>query len=388
MENKSYFSYEDIYCDETGVYWLFAYDFNGLFSFSDGGYSYVTSIDGYSFDSVCLFGAIAGIGNKIVLVPAKADHIVVFDKKTCRYEKYAILDIEEGYNENAKFFAVARYKEDFYLIGRCYPAIIKFNPYSGEQKYYYLASFDGFFGCKGKDIFRHNYCIKDNLLFIPCSYTNKVFVFNLETGEGKFLSIGAENMRYSGICYDGTRFWLSPLCGNVAVNWEFDTNDWNEVKLLTNETDGARISFVGCAFLKNNVYFIPANTSDLVLLDIGNHHQRKLNMLEKKLKVGPIKCYFVYRDELVCVSAYEGEHFKILTEKDEIILEPLKVKDSLQEIRALYKENFTDVSGPVLEKKFFEIEDLIDLLGDLKRKEVNSNTDETIGGSIWLKLNE
>ena len=223
QKNKSFFTYEDIYFDENNIGWMFSYDFNGLFFIKNDCISYVTSIKEYDFDSIRLYGAISGIRNKIVLAPTRADGIVIFDTASHEYDFVRLRDIDCDYDKNAKFFSIAKNGEYLYLIGHCYPAIIRINPLNKIIDYFYMEEFEGFKEWNGGEIFRKDYLIKQQKLYIPCAYTNQVLAFDFETNKGKFMDIGSEGMKYSGICSDGRNAWLSPIYGNRMLQWEIET---------------------------------------------------------------------------------------------------------------------------------------------------------------------
>ncbi len=388
IENKSYFMYENIYCDKYNVYWMFAYDFNGLFSMKGDRISYIMSLKEYPFDSIRLFGAISGVGDKIVLAPTRADNIIIYDSKTYEYEMIPVCDIEEKYDKNAKFFSVARYKDCLYLIGHCYPAIVKVNPSNGITNYYYLKEYDGFGEWNGGDIFRKDFILKDNLIFIPCAFSNKVFIFNFDTGEGSFNTVGPSSMKYSGICSDGSICWLSPIYGNTMIRWEKDTNKYEEIVLRGNEQRDNRLSYVGCLFFKGNVYVIPAYKNKLVIMDIRNETQEVFDVLGKNCPtISPIRCYYIKDDNMVLVSAYEGEHCRVVRDNEKKYrLEEITICGSLQVFKKMYKENVSGVSEPIEEKSFFNLNDLFDVIKNSDKKCFDGENSDRIGCAIWKNI--
>lgn len=388
QKNKSFFTYEDIYFDENNIGWMFSYDFNGLFFIKNDCISYVTSIKEYDFDSIRLYGAISGIRNKIVLAPTRADGIVIFDTASHEYDFVRLRDIDCDYDKNAKFFSIAKNGEYLYLIGHCYPAIIRINPLNKIIDYFYMEEFEGFKEWNGGEIFRKDYLIKQQKLYIPCAYTNQVLAFDFETNKGKFMDIGSEGMKYSGICSDGRNAWLSPIYGNRMLQWEIETGKYTEIELDGYDHRDGKMSYVGCIFFKDKIYAIPAYRNKLTILDLKRKRQNVFDVSENRYTtIAPIRCYHVRGDRLIFVSAYEGEHYGVITDVDgNYELKSIIIEGSLEVVKELFKTNVLNIPDFIEEKCFFDLKDFfITIQKNIKENGI-FNDKGTIGKLIWNEI--
>lgn len=58
--------------------------------------------------------------------------------------------------------------------------------------------------------FRTHHAVRGEWLYLASCVDNTVLKFNLKTNEYKWLSIGSDDNKFSGIVYSLNDFWLSP----------------------------------------------------------------------------------------------------------------------------------------------------------------------------------
>lgn len=156
---------------------------------------------------------------KLILVPMTAKKIWIYDLKKNSWQ-----GIERKYmaNEDShkEIFRAVEYKNNLFLIGSSYPAIIRMDldNYGLEywkEPYDFLASVRNNNEC----YFRADHLLVNNQLFLASCLNSFVLRLNLDTFDFTWLQVGENGFRYSGITWDGENYWLSPRFGTPIVKW-------------------------------------------------------------------------------------------------------------------------------------------------------------------------
>lgn len=160
------------------------------------------------------------LDNKLFFSPMNAKKIWRYDLATREWKGFA-RKVYGALNCGHMFQAVEHDKKIFFL-GSSYPAIIVLDTITErieyiEKPYEYLNE-------KAQEendsYFRTDYVKIDNKIYMASCVSNEIFVFDLDTYKFEFVAIGEKNYRYSGIMYDGNKYYLSPRKNTPIVTWD------------------------------------------------------------------------------------------------------------------------------------------------------------------------
>lgn len=156
--------------------------------------------------------------NFLVFTPLAAKKILIFNCDTKQWKEIHVQDK----NVQLKFFQTLFYEEKLYLIGTCYPSILKVDLENGNVTYY-DEIFENIPDSEAKNqnaFFRNDYARCGQILYLASCMGNHVLKFDLKTGEFEWIEIGKAKNCYSGMTWDGRYFWLSPRDNTSIVRWD------------------------------------------------------------------------------------------------------------------------------------------------------------------------
>lgn len=166
-----------------------------------------------------LYGNILCSNNKLILVPLNATKIWMYDLHN---EEWTGVGIPNNKSKGNHFFGGMLNGNWIYLFGYNYQGILKVNICTCEVIHISIdeAFFDSNYADKG--LFNWNYVVNNNYLLTPFMCVNKILQLNLQTDEVAYINVGDCSNTYSGIAWDGEKYWLSPREGQKYVIWDGD----------------------------------------------------------------------------------------------------------------------------------------------------------------------
>lgn len=302
-------TFENACVIDNRVY-FFSYEMNGLFEIDlkEKRCNYIGTLKKYN-SRIRLIGDLIYSGGKIIMAPMSADDFVIYDLKD-KTEKYIPVQKSSSSENSCKFFTAILRGTDVFFIGHWYPAIVKLDLTSGTAAYYND-------WCKKDDtehdFFRHDYCIQDEKIILPCCDSNKVMTFDMKDGKTQFYEVGAKERKYAGIVYDGKSYWLTPRFDNVVVKWGGLTgNEYTEIEIEDEEKPFVRreLSY-GQSFLVNDhVIILPLYDNPVCMIDTKTDALKTISsewiVKNNNLIIAPIRGGFVYEDKLYVSNSYDS----------------------------------------------------------------------------------
>lgn len=227
-----------------------------------------------NFDNVGLFGNLLYVNNKLVLVPLMANRIWIFDIATSKWDS---INLDESINGlRAKFFGAIPYDKYVYLLGHYYEGIIRLDL---SNKSIELIPIHISRDIENDGLFMWDYCMDNNLCYIPSLLTNQVYILNLENGSINVRDIGSNKNRYAGITWDGQFYWLAPRRNGSYVRWdgkdgfiEFDLPNGfenDEFYFLGVYMDGDEVVFPGMIGKSMTLRFNKESPTDVKIINEG-----------------------------------------------------------------------------------------------------------------------
>lgn len=173
------------------------------------------------FDTERLGSKILSWQNHLIFAPMNGKKIWQYDLLKKTWKGYDIKKLI-GLNNLCKMFQAVEYNNGFVFIGCNYPALTVLNPDSGEI-FYIEKPYEEYKDLEiiENDVFFRTDCVlKGEMLYVASCLTNTVLKFNLATYEYKYIRIGSDDMRFSGIDYDGEFFYLAPRKKGALIQWD------------------------------------------------------------------------------------------------------------------------------------------------------------------------
>lgn len=229
-----------------GYLYFFSVDFNLLYKLeiSTGEISLLSSIPEENIFAERRCIKLVYYKDYLYLAPLTADKIWRYCLTDGSWKGYELKKLP-GYKGINAFCDAVLYDEKIFFIGCRYPAIVILDLNTDELQYCEnvftnhlreLAdlSIDSFFICEG--------VVNNNLIYMASCLSNMVMIFNMDTLECEYVSVGNERNCYSGIGYDGSYFYLSPRKKRDAVRWDGGNGFENiEMQYLTANDDTAKV---------------------------------------------------------------------------------------------------------------------------------------------------
>ncbi len=248
--------------DEQGM-WLLSKTASGLFRYErkTSEIRFIGSFPDEGLEKTHLFHFGARLGQKLYFAPMSAAHIGVYDLTEGSFSsidlpKFVHESIQD--NTSMKFSHIAAFGDHLFLLGRSYPAIVRYDTKMNTFSQYtdWLPAFEKLRFDKDGNGLRYftRMAVVGSVLaaVIPCA--NAVTLFDMKTCVSTVYQVGSSGNRYSGICFDGAYYWLSVYEGHIVVRWNAQTGQWKEI------TTGVRcgaLAFSDILWFKNHLWVVP-----------------------------------------------------------------------------------------------------------------------------------
>lgn len=324
------FSYENVYVDEECSRWFFSLEINAIFKMdASGSIKYVTSIKEYSYLSSGLFSAVSGWHNKIVFAPKAADFIVVLDRDS---EEYEIVDLPEiiknEYNTNVKFFSIIKNGNYMYMMGFLCPFILKLDMMNLCIKLIDLSK-EPFLKWDTRGVFRNQYYTDEKYLYAPCLSGNYIFKMNMEDDHWIFCNMNDPDVVYSGMVFDGNVLWLSSMNTNKLTKLDLGTMQIETITIPIEWIKNQKYCYLDCDYIDNKVILFPGYDNPLLIYDIREKKFEKYQITNEKKAIAPVRCHYVYKNELLMVMDNSGIHMCLNNEDTLLICKPLDIDSNI-----------------------------------------------------------
>lgn len=257
---KDFNNHTDLWFDamviEENKAWIFANNFNALFELNldNKKIEYLGSVPNEPAFVKGLYFNILKCGPKLVLIPASASTVAVFDLEERKFETVEI-DLY-----GIKCFGAVSYKNKVFLIGNSTPAILvldinlmSIHKLDFCEKYYKKNDH-----ISERMYFRKNNCVVNNVYYVASCVSNTIFKINLETEEIKSVEIQCSGSGLRNITFDGIKFWISKWGLCEVVCWDEKNNRIDEIKIGNEE-------------FYNSSELVLINNKIVMYPTIGNH---------------------------------------------------------------------------------------------------------------------
>ena len=275
MEKKIILYAKDCVKIENKIYFI-SLNMNLIFSIdiNDNKIELITHIPNISFLYDELMGAIDICENKLVIAPNKTNEIWIYDidkREWNNIERDEFAHIGTG-----GMLQIVKYNNYMYLIGSSYPAIIKLDVSKMKAEYIKEPFIEKVkkMGELKDAFFRTHHAVRGEWLYLASCVDNTVLKFNLKTNEYKWLSIGSDDNKFSGIVYSLNDFWLSPRTTEKIIKWD-GMNGIKEISLPAEYRNKSSNYFLGVCFDGESIIFPNILEANSVKINIHSNKMDK-----------------------------------------------------------------------------------------------------------------
>ena len=155
--------------------------------------------------------------DRLVIVPYNACRIYIYDLGT---GEILVADYPNGHEYGYMYAEAFAYEDKIIMIGAFAANIIELdmNTLDVTVRNTCFEEYE-----EPKDMFcRSGYAIKDGTVYIALAVSGAVLKIDLKTWEYSLATPGDKECRFSGIAYDGEKFWLSARRGSGVYLWDGD----------------------------------------------------------------------------------------------------------------------------------------------------------------------
>jgi len=137
--------------------------------------------------------------------------------------------------------------------------------------------------------------ITENTIMFASYRANAVVEFNMETLKSKVYEVGQRGYQYSGMCFDGKNYWLSPRCDGPIVKWNPEVGVIKEFASVVDGCSQNNISFRSILFCEGYVWLFPGLSKQTLRINIETN---------EVFKVEELKPNFIENEPRMCSVAY------------------------------------------------------------------------------------
>jgi hypothetical protein len=267
---------------ETGDAWVFCVNVNALcrFDIESARAEYVASVPG-EMNTAGLYGVPADIGGgRLLLPPMRANEWAIFDTLTGEFEKHPIPDKYRSVVRNGSHFAFAFASEEFVVFRPVHStAFVKYDKAAGRFDYF-TDWYKKFKPC----VFNIEWGLlggffakpEDDMLFFTSPQGNIILELNVRSMKTNIRRVGSRGNCYSGIAYDGKRFWLTQNMTpgtharrNSVVRFDKKTGACKEYPMVpvTFDPRNEICDFAGIYFLRGMIWVFPYGVNEIFRID-------------------------------------------------------------------------------------------------------------------------
>lgn len=312
--------FEDCVIVERNLYFI-CRDYNVFcyMNIDSGEIDIIDSIPEGSVRSWRLGSKIVPWKDKLYFAPMYADKIWRYDLHSKEWKGYERRPLD-NWTKSKDMFQAILYKDKIYFIGSYYPAIIVIDPETEKMEYLTEAYRDRIKVSKEANDcwFRTDYVLRNNLLYMASCVDNTVLRFDMDSYSYEYIKVGEDDLKFSGIGWDGEYFYLSPRKEGPFLVWDGE----KVIKIITADINNERklAVFGGVICFDDKVIFPAAFSKNTVVLSLNDYKTQKID-----------KQYLFYKriDDETVVSLeidgmleimYEGKTYRHSTEISDRII--------------------------------------------------------------------
>lgn len=328
IQNVEYASYEYHkrlrvidFIDDGNTIWFCAFLTRGLFRFDKISRKTKLVCTLPAKTSSETYRALYLKGGKLYLAPVYAENIEVFDISKEKLISIPLRSDPDKYRRmpsqsTANFINIYEYGKYLFFVPLSYGAIVRLDTENEKINYY-----NGFVELlwpivQDRDAFWFKQsCMTDGKIYMPSSCANAMIEFDMETSHTVLYKIDEDSIGFSGICYDGNKFWILNCLGDRMIIWDKDKGIIDRIQV---QRRGRYSCFF---FFRKGIMRVPCKgrlTCDRV--DPISHDMTTIDLELESNEWSGISSAFEENSAAFCAKASNDTFFVYSTRRDALCL--------------------------------------------------------------------
>ncbi len=162
-----------------------------------------------------------------------------------------------------KYTNIVSYKSKIFMLPCLYPAIGCYSVAEDRMSYIHEWLEELKKKCMlTDDAYSRRYCIVDEkYLMLPLCNTNAVLEYDMDGEKWRVFKVGDDGNSFSGICYDGSYYWLSPRNEGPIVRWDKISQIYVNYDDFPGDYARDRYSFLDIIFCSGYLWIFPLSAN-------------------------------------------------------------------------------------------------------------------------------
>jgi len=280
-----------------------------------------------------LFGPIIPYCNEVILIPCSAGNVYRVNIVNGKYLQVKLdvpdLTKHKDYLPDCKFLSAFLNRDAIWMVGSTYPAIIKYDLLLNKMFYFsdWIYSLERHINWPEDNAWFRKAFLKENSIYAPCCKANVVLVFDIESNQYRIIEVGDSEANFSGICFDGKKFWLSSRHKNGVYRWNMESGKCTKLSRFPEKHLCKEYGYGDIVYWKEKIFLIPLMSNMICYIELGKNGA---DVIEKFTESDAFMSQFTDGKKLYLVSAESGEIIQI---ENENLWNQKKIKFSEKDIR-------------------------------------------------------
>lgn len=257
-----------------GSEYFMAYNENGLCKRKPGENKAekIRFIECYNTNEINLFSKVELYKDTIIMIPAKAHHVVFYNITKDEESWVDLYDYLPGYSGIDYYFETTFITDDYlYMIGCFCPGIIKIDLKTRSVSV--IDIYETICSCVPINVLKNGLCykgmIKDDHIWIPCMSAPYIFKLDTVTDEITSIKLSTKVSGFNSILIDADKAFLTgrgPVSGYLV---ELDMNNCNSTDLYIPVEGELNNPFGDIRKVDNKYYLLPESADNVFCFEPG-----------------------------------------------------------------------------------------------------------------------
>ncbi|WP_217596224.1 hypothetical protein [Cohnella sp. GbtcB17] len=247
---------------------------------------------------------------KLFFAPGAADKIAVYDIEAGTWDKVAfesssVRETERMHHPESKFADVIRYNQYLFFIPTYYPAIIRYDLLTGKVEHFnkWIEQLETHI-LDIEDVWFVHSAQEGSELLLPACNANAIIIFDMETCTSIVQPVENVKHGFSGICYDGERYWITPRKNGGITQWNRKDNSFAILTEFPQGYNEEAFPFTLPIYANGNVWLLPNHANLIIRMDTKD--KKMMSVEEFPTHASPFYYTQWIEDKLVAVSYREN----------------------------------------------------------------------------------
>ena len=313
----------DVFVDDGEYIWFSLFWQNGLFKKKHGSTiaEYMGDFPGLGRNTTRLFNNAILRNGKIIFAPGNADKIAIYDIACNRFEMIAfekrpIISRRVWPKDGYWFRTVIISGDDAFFMPMNYMGILKMdlNTYEMTVIDDWVSEVEKNISADNVEVYLSEGIIRNGIGMFPFQCADAIMKFDIENEVVQIISVDSEVDGYTGMIFDGQRYWLTPIKFDDIILWEGPGYKCKRIN-VEYSNNFERAPFHEPIIVDGYVYLLPIFCEKIFRINIANLEMSEVTDLyyvfdtkDYKPQIGwdYVQAIGIYCDKLVFITGKDA----------------------------------------------------------------------------------